>query len=208
MHVSATSATSGSVTIKAEAWADNWFAFYLGDTLVLEDSVPIATERSFNAEVFTFQADYPMMLNLVLKDFKENDSGLEYIGTRKQQMGDGGFIAQFTDTSTGEVVAATDTEWKCLLIHEAPLNKSCANEAKPVAGRAPCDFIALDDPGGWKALDFDDSSWKNATEYAAAQVKPKDGYDRISWDRKAKLIWGSDLETHNTILCRLKLEKP
>jgi hypothetical protein len=65
--------TSGGVTIKGDVWADNWFAFYLGDKLLVEDSVPIATERSFNAETFTFKADYPLILNFVVKDFKEND---------------------------------------------------------------------------------------------------------------------------------------
>ncbi len=208
VHRSVSSATSGSVTIKAEVWADNWFAFYLGDTLVQEDSVSITTERSFNAEVVTFQADYPMMLNFVIKDFKQNDSGLEYIGTRRQQMGDGGFIAQLTDTAAGSVVAVTNAAWKCLVVHEAPLHKSCAKEANPVAGKAPCDFVALAEPDGWKNLDFDEKSWKNAIEYTTAQVRPKDGYDRITWDRRARLIWTADLETHNTLLCRLKLEAP
>ena len=40
--------SSGTINIKAEVWADNWFAFYSGDQLVKEDSVSITTERSFN----------------------------------------------------------------------------------------------------------------------------------------------------------------
>ncbi len=208
VHVSTTSATSGSVTIKAEVWADNWFAFYLGQTPVLEDSVPITTERSFNAEVFTFQANYPMTLNFVIKDFKENDTGLEYIGTDRQQMGDGGFIAQFTDTATDKVVAVSNADWKCLVIHEAPLDTHCVSEANPVAGQGTCGFLALDEPEGWKQPGFDDSAWVNATEYSAAQVGPKDGYDQITWDSDARLIWTSNLKTHNTILCRLKLDVP
>ena len=82
--------TATSMTIKAEVWADNWFALYSGDTLIKQDSVPITTERSFNSESFTFQASYPLQLNFVVKDYKANDTGLEYIGTPKQQMGDGG----------------------------------------------------------------------------------------------------------------------
>ena len=57
---------------KLEAWADHWFSLSLGDTLVVEDPVSI----------------------------KEDDSGLEYIGTDRQQMGDGGFIAQITDSAS------------------------------------------------------------------------------------------------------------
>ena len=36
--------------VKAEIWADNWFEMYVNGKKVLEDSVPITTERSFNAE--------------------------------------------------------------------------------------------------------------------------------------------------------------
>ena len=71
-----TSNTAETINVKAEVWADNWFAFYLGDQLVKEDSVPITTERSFNSETFTFSASYPLTLNFIAKDFKENDSGL------------------------------------------------------------------------------------------------------------------------------------
>lgn len=204
----ALSNTSGSLTIKGEAWADNWFALYLGEELLIEDSVPITTERSFNAELFTFKADYPFHLNFILKDFKENDSGLEYIGSNKQQMGDGGFIAQFTDTETGEVIAVSNSDFRCTVIHQAPLDKSCENEANPVAGEGACDFVALDEPAGWKSASFDDSGWDNATVHPSADVRPKQGYDKISWDPNAKLIWGSDLETDNTVLCRVTIEAP
>lgn len=51
--------TSGELTIRGEVWADNWFVFYSGSSLIIEDSVPITTERSFNSEAFIFNADYP-----------------------------------------------------------------------------------------------------------------------------------------------------
>lgn len=200
-----TSSTTGDLNIKAEVWADNWFAFSLGNQLVLEDSVPITTERSFNAETFMFKASYPLSLNFILKDFKENDTGLEYIGTNKQQMGDGGFIAQFTNTDTGEIIAVTNSNWVCTVIHEAPLDKACEKESNPVSGQGACGFSTLEEPPGWKEITFNDSSWMHATEYTEAQVSPKDGYDEISWDSSAKLIWGPDLETNNTLLCRLTI---
>ncbi|MBP7961002.1 MAG: hypothetical protein KBG20_00655 [Caldilineaceae bacterium] len=195
--------TSATVTIKGEVWADNWFAFYLGDMLVKEDSVSITTERSFNAETFTFEATYPLTLNFIAKDFKENDTGLEYIGTNRQQMGDGGLIAQFTDLTTGDLIAATDATWACTVIHEAPLDKSCENASNPVAGVAPCTFTAQAEPDGWMDPAFDVSGWDQASVFTAAQVSPKDGYNEIRWDSAAQLIWGPDLETSNTILCRL-----
>ena len=195
-------------TFQLEAWADNWFAVYLGEELIVEDSVSITTERSFNAETATFEAGYPLTMNFILKDFKENDTGLEYIGERNQQMGDGGFIMQLTDLSTGDVVAVSNAEWACTVIHEAPLDKSCENEVNPVAGVAPCDYIDLGEPDGWKTADFDDSSWTATTIHSASAVSPKDGYNQISWVDSAELIWGPDLETDNTILCRAMVDAP
>ena len=198
-----TAATAAAAEqIHADVWVDNWFAFYLNDRHVAEDHVPITTERSFNAESFTFSAERPFALNFVVKDYKQNDTGLEYIGTPRQQMGDGGFIAQFSDAS-GKPVAVTNTDWRCLVIHNAPADPSCAREKHPVAGQGPCAFTKIPEPAGWTALGFDDSAWPKATEHSAHEVGPKGGYDQIRWNRDAQFIWGPDLKTNNTLLCRL-----
>ena len=115
----------------AEVWADNWFAFYVNGELVGEDSTPITTERSFNSETVTFTAAYPLTIGIVAKDFKETNSGLEYIGERNQQMGDGGIIAQITDLDTGKIVAVTNGSWQLMVIHRAPLNPECEKAAEP-----------------------------------------------------------------------------
>lgn len=199
---------TGTIKIKAEVWTDNWFAFYLGETLIKEDSVPITTERSFNKETFTFEATYPLQLNFIVKDYMKNDTGLEYIGTNRQQMGDGGFIAQFTNADTGELIAVTDANWKGLVIHTAPLDVTCAKESNPVAGQGACKFTSLAEPDGWMSPGFDDSAWAGATVYSAQQVGPKEGYDEVHWDSSAKLIWGPDLKMDNIILYRLAVTQP
>lgn len=176
---------------------------YVNGELVGEDSVAITTERSFNAEAFTFDATYPFTIGIEAKDFKETDSGIEYIGLANQQMGDGGLIAQVTDASTGEVVAVTDSTWSVLVVHRAPLNPECADDPDP---DATCEYEISDTPAGWTDLDFDDSGWDTATEWSAAAVSPKDGYLDVSWDGAAQLIWGSDLEVDNTVLARMTVE--
>ncbi|MEX3008450.1 PEBP family protein [Hoeflea sp. TYP-13] len=196
-----------TVKLKADVWADNWFALYLDTKLLKQDSVPITTERSFNAETFTFSGGYPLQLNFVLKDFKQNDTGLEYIGTRRQQMGDGGLIAQFTDLASGKVVGATSSAMRCLVVHQAPLDKSCARERDPEPGKGVCQFLSVAEPAGWKEQGFDDSDWPRATVYSARAIRPKGGYDKIRWDRSAKFIWSGDLETDNTVLCRLRIDR-
>ncbi len=192
-------------TFTADVWADNWFALSVNGKQVAEDSVSITTERSFNAESFSFSANRPFVLALTAKDFKENDTGLEYIGTRRQQMGDGGVILQIKNES-GTAVAVTNEGWKCMVAHHAPVDKSCASEQNPVAGKGSCKFEINEEPAGWDAIAFDASAWPAATEHSESAVSPKDGYDRISWDSNARLIWGPDLETDNTMLCRLLVE--
>lgn len=202
---STVAASSQISTITAEVWADNWFALYVNGELVGEDSVPITTERSFNAETITFTASYPLTIAMITKDFKETDSGLEYIGEPNQQMGDGGFVAQFTDTSTGEIVATTNGDWRGLVIQTAPLNVECEKSADP---DTDCQFETLDEPVNWTSSNFDDSSWANATSYLADEVGVKDGYNEIMWDSTAEIIWGPNLNTNNTILWRTLVPQP
>jgi hypothetical protein len=195
----------GAVEFVAEVWADNWFAMHVGEELVAEDSVPITTERSFNAETFSFKATYPLHLNVIARDFKQDDSGLEYIGQPNQQMGDGGLILQVRDESSGKLVAVTDATWKCLPIHRAPLNKECEKSSTP---DTDCTSEIGEEPEGWKSVGFDTSAWPQAVVHSEQSVRPKDGYDEITWDPTASLIWGEDLEIDNTLLCTVTVPAP
>ena len=198
-------AADGKLEFVAEAWADNWFALYVNGEFVGEDSVPVTTERSFNAETIRFRANYPLTIGIEARDFKETNSGLEYIGTGKQQMGDGGIIAQIADAATGQTVAVTDGGWAALVIHRAPLNPSCEQSPDP---DATCQFESVEAPPGWTDADFDASAWESATEWSESAVRPKDGYDDIDWDGAARLVWGGDLEIDNTVLLRLVVPGP
>jgi len=195
-----TAATTGKLTsFTAEVWADNWFSLYINGKLVGQDSVAITTEKSFNSDRITFSASYPFTIAMVTKDFKQNDTGLEYIGTDRQQMGDGGFVAQFTDTSTGKVVASTNSSWRGLVVHQAPLNVSCEKSKSP---DTECTSRISAEPAGWSQTSFNDASWSSASTYSKEQVGVKDGYNDISWSSNAQIIWTSDLEIDNTILWR------
>ncbi|MFQ6550246.1 PEBP family protein [Aestuariibius sp. 2305UL40-4] len=192
-------------TFQADVWADNWFEMRIDGIPIAEDSVPITTERSFNAESFAFEAERPFTIGLVARDFIEDDTGLEYIGTRRQQMGDGGVILQIVDAA-GRPVALSGADWLCQVIHAAPLDPACAAEASPVAGEGACGFDIAEEPDGWDLPGSDASDWPQATIYSPAAVDPKDGYDRIAWSPEAQFIWGPDLKRDNTILCRLTVE--
>ena len=196
-----------SQNITADIWVDNWFTVYANGEVVMEDPVSITTERSFNAETATFPAELPVVIAIEAKDFKENDSGLEYIGSRRQQVGDGGMIAQFRDASSGELVAVTDDNTKCLVVQFAPVDLSCADESNPIAGEGACAFETTEIPSDWTSPDFDDSEWPAAAIHSARDVGPKDGYDRITWDSSAELIWGPNLKQDNTLLCRMTISE-
>jgi len=191
------SPAGADVTFTAQVWAEYWFELYVNGKKVGEDSTPISTVRSFNAETITFTASYPLTIALVSKDYVEGESGLEYIGTPRQQMGDGGFIAQFTDTSTSEFVATTSSAWKGLVIFRVSLNADCVTSREP---DTVCKHEILPEPTEWTSPSFDDSSWVAAREYTAAEVGAKDGYDTVTWTPDAKLIWSGDLKVDNTIL--------
>ena len=198
--VDAGNAAPGQSSFVAEVWVDNWFSLYVNGTKVGEDSVPITTERSFNSETVRFTATYPLTIAMVTKDFKEDDSGLEYIGTDRQQVGDGGFIAQITDTTTGKVVAHTDGDWKGLVIHRAPLDPMCEQSASP---KSDCRSSITAEPADWTSPGFEDAGWVNATTYSEGDVGVKDGYNDVRWDPSARLIWTSSLTQDNTILWRV-----
>lgn len=203
--VSVSAAATAETTFTAEVWADNWFSLYVNGKEVGEDSVPITTERSFNAETISFTASYPLTIAMVSKDYAEGDSGLEYIGTERQQMGDGGFIAQFTDTTSGKVVATTSSAWKGLVVFRAPLNTDCVTSTAP---ETTCTYEIFPEPDGWTAPAFDDSSWVAALEFTESEVGAKDGYDTVTWAPDAKLIWSGDLKVDNTILWRTTVAQP
>ena len=120
-------------------------------------------------------------------------------------MGDGGFIVQIKDTTTGKYVAVSNASWKCLVVHRAPLDTSCEKSAKP---SQECTSESLPEPAGWKAAGYDTSGWETATEYDADTVGAKGGYDDVSWDATAKLIWTKSLKQDNTLLCKVVVAAP
>ena len=202
MQITPVNAANKSVTFTAEVWADNWFALYINGKLVGQDSVPITTERSFNSEQITFKATYPLIIGLLGKDFKENDSGLEYIGSNRQQIGDGGVVLQIKESTSGKIIATTSKKWKVLAIQQAPLNSECVTSTDPLRD---CKSVEKLIPSTWFKSSYSDSKWPFAREYLASEVGVKDDYLDIKWDQKAKLIWGEDLKIDNTLLFRYKV---
>jgi len=76
----------------------------------------------------------------------------------------------------------------------------------PQVGVGVCAAVEASPSGDWTAPEFDDSMWPQAIVHAASAVRPKDGFDEISWHTAARIIWSDDLERDNVVLCRAVIE--
>ena len=201
----ATALTAKSTSFTAEVWADNWFSFYVNGKKVGEDSVPITVQRSFNSEVIKFSATYPLTLGFIAKDYVQSKSGLEYLNTPNQQIGDGGLIFQIRESASNKLVAASDGSWKYMTANTAPTNPECEKSTQP---DIDCKYIDYQVPSNWASSTFSDLKWKSAVIYSANAVGPKEGYYNINWISSAKFIWGADLKLDNVVYFRKKVLKP
>lgn len=192
-------AVTSTTAFNLDFWADNWAAVYVNGVKVAQDPVPITTTKSFNKVSATFTARYPLVIAVIAKDYTENNSGLEYIGTPQQQIGDAGMILQIREKVSGKLVAGTSKSWKSYVLFQAPLNPSCVTSTNPLAD---CKSSIKSAPSSWYGTKYVDSKWLSAIEYTPAQVGVKDGYNEVQWDSRAKLIWSSSLTQDNTVLFR------
>jgi phosphatidylethanolamine-binding protein (PEBP) family uncharacterized protein len=192
-------AATAMTSFTADIWADNWFVLYVNGVKVAQDPVPITTTKSFNKVSVVFNARYPLTIALMGRDYTENQSGLEYIGTPQQQIGDAGIIAQIHEKTSGKLVAATSSAWSSYVTNRAPLNADCVSSKQPLVD---CKFLAKATPKNWTTSSFKETGWSRGVAYTEEEVGVKEGYNEVDWDSRAKLIWSSSLTLDNTVLFR------
>ena len=197
--------TSKKYEFTAEVWADNWFAMYVNGKKVGEDSIPITTQKSFNSEIIKFSASYPLTIGFIAKDYVQSKSGLEYIGTNSQQIGDGGLIFQIRETLSQKLVTVSDESWQMKVANTAPINPECAKSMNP---DLECKYMNFPISKTWLNSNFNDKTWTNSKIFTSNEVGPKDGYLKINWQTSAKFIWGNDLKLDNIVYFRKKVIAP
>lgn len=170
-------------TMKLNVYADNWFMLYVNGRLVAVDPIQFTPHNVVSVD---FLPEYPMTIAVLAKDNADPKTGLEY----GSSIGDGGFILKFADGTV------TNASWKARSFFHGPINGDTAN---PQVKQEPL-------PANWWAVDFDDSTWKNAKEYTVEEVDPKQPYFENDFEG-AKFIWTDDLALDNTIIFRAKIEK-
>lgn len=197
------------VEITGYIFADNYFELYVNGQFVARDSIAFTP---FNASVVRFKASYPLTYALKLVDWETHlGLGMEY---DEYKVGDGGFIAQFSDGTV------TNANWKVQPFYLAPLDDpscvsgrdSSACPTRPAcADRNPesCQALHYPVPDNWMMPDFDDSNWPAATLWRAEDVTNQPAYtnytDRFS---AASFIWSRNLLLDNLVLGRVTVNAP
>lgn len=171
-------------TMKLNVYADNWFMLYVNGRLVAVDPIQFTPHNVVSVD---FLPEYPMTIAVLAKDNADPKTGMEY-GT---SIGDAGFCLKFADGTV------TNASWKAKNFFHGPVNGDTAN---PKVIQEPL-------PANWWAVDFDDSTWKNAKEYTVEEVDPKQPYFENDFEG-AKFIWTDDIALDNTVIFRTKVEQP
>lgn len=171
-------------TIKLNVYADNWFVLFINGRLTAVDSIQFTPHNVISVDVLP---EYPMTIAVMAKDNADPKTGMEY-GT---SIGDGGLILKFGDGTV------TNALWKAKSFFRGPLDGDTRN---PRVEHTPI-------PENWYAVNFDDRSWGNATEYTDERANPKQPYYEADF-KGAKFIWTADLDLDNTVIFRTRVEKP
>ena len=185
---------------------DNYFELYVNGKLVGVDAVPYTP---FNSTFVKFKAKRPIKYAIKLVDWEENlGIGSEANGSNSYHVGDGGFIAKFSDGTT------TSSAWKAQTFYIAPLSDvGCVTESgssrissscssSPTSG-AKSYALHWEIPSNWFATDYDFSKWPSASVYTEAQVGVKPAYGNFSASFSgSQFIWSSNLILDNLVLVR------
>ena len=172
-------------TIKANVYADNTFELYINGELVAVDSIRFIPHNVISVDILPA---YPMNIAVMAKDNADSKTGMEYANTN---IGDAGFILKFADGTV------TNASWKARSFFHGPIDRDTKT---PQVRSEPI-------PENWFAVDFDDSSWKNAKEYSEQEVDPKQPYFENDFDG-AKFIWSDDIALDNTVIFRHRVDSP
>jgi hypothetical protein len=195
--------------------ADNYFELWVNGRFVARDSVGMVP---FNTAVVRFRARYPMTYAIKAIDWESHPGiGMEYAN---YNIGDGGFIARFSDGTQ------TDSTWRAETFYVAPLDDPscvrvsaaggrdstfCSQAVRPACAMNPttCRALHFPIPADWTAPGFDDSRWPAAVEWPAALVTDHPSYTRhAKVFENARFIWTRNLRLDNAVLARFTARGP
>jgi hypothetical protein len=202
------------VEITGFIFADNYFELYVNGRFIARDALAMVP---FNSSVVRFRARYPMTYAIKGVDWENHQGvGMEYDNF---QIGDGGFIAYFSDGN------GTGPHWRAETFYIAPLDdpgcvrtaggrdsSGCSQAVRPTcAEKDPksCQALHFEMPPDWSAPGFDDSRWPSAIVWPPSAVTTQRAYTayaKVFGD--AQFIWTRNLRLDNLVLARFTVKGP
>jgi hypothetical protein len=203
------------VEITAFIHADNYFELSVNGRFVGRDSIGMTP---FNTHVVRFKARYPMTYAIKAVDWETHQGiGLEY---DSYNVGDAGFIVYASDGNR------TGPDWRIETFYIAPLDDPscvratpwgrdstyCSQALRPTCAQKDpklCQALHFPIPANWKAPNFDDSRWQQATTWPPAVVTDDPSYTRVTKIfANAEFIWTRNLKLDNLVLARYTAKGP
>jgi hypothetical protein len=202
------------VEITGFIFADNYYELYVNGKIVARDPIGMTP---FNSTVVRFRARYPMTYAIKGVDWEtKHGLGMEYVPFN---VGDGGFIAYFSDGN------GTHADWRAETFYIAPLDDPmcvrttdghdssyCAQAVRPTCAQmnpVSCKALHFPIPANWTAPSFNDSSWPQARVWRPVEVTPYPAYwtytNRFG---NAEFIWTRNIRLDNLVLARFTAKGP
>jgi hypothetical protein len=196
------------VEITGFIFADNYFELYVNGRFVGRDAIGMTP---FNSSVVRFRARYPMTYAILGVDWELHlGVGMEYDSFN---VGDGGFIAYFSDGN------GTHGDWRAETFYIAPLDDPgcvrtaggrdstpCPDAARPAcAEKDPksCQALHFPIPADWTSPKFDDSRWPRAVVWPPEAVTGQRAYTGYrKFFGNAEFLWTRNLRLDNLVLAR------
>jgi hypothetical protein len=202
------------VEITGYIFADNYFELYVNGRFVARDRLAMTP---FNSTVVRFRARYPMTYAIKAIDWETRHGvGMEY---QSFNIGDGGFIASFSDGNR------TSPEWRAETFYIAPLDDPlcvrttagrdssfCSQAVRPTCAQkdpGTCRALHFEVPGDWTAPGFDDGAWPAGIVWRPVEVTATPGYvnyQKVFGD--AEFIWTRNIRLDNLVLARYTARGP
>jgi hypothetical protein len=202
------------VEITGFIFADNYYELYVNGQIVARDSLGMTP---FNSTVVRFRARYPMTYAIKGIDWEtKHGLGMEY---QPFNIGDGGFIAYFSDGN------GTHADWRAETFYIAPLDDPfcvrtaggrdssfCSQAVRPACAQSDplkCRALHFPIPDGWTAPGFNDSTWPRAIIWRPVEVTTVPGYvNYTKYFGDAEFIWTHNIRLDDLVLARYTAKGP
>jgi hypothetical protein len=202
------------VDITGVVFADNYYELYVNGVFVARDRLAMTP---FTSTAVRFRAKYPMTYAIKAIDWETRYGlGMEY---QAFNIGDGGFIAYFSDGN------GTHADWRAETFYIAPLDDPacvrlaggrdssfCSQAVRPACAQkdpTSCQALHFEVPAQWASPGFDTRAWPPAVVWRPIEVTSVPAYVNYrALFGDAEFIWTRSIRLDNLVLARYTAAGP